>query len=83
MYRYDAENRLIESRAPASGACPVTAYTGTFQATLGYDPLGRLYETVGSGTTRFLYDGDELIAEYDGSGTLLRRYTEFRGHYTK
>ena len=41
-----------------------------------YDPLGRLYETVGSstGTTRFLYDGDNLVAEYDGSGNLLRRY---------
>src|SRR3546814_2994653 len=25
-------------------------------------------------TTRFLYDGDELVAEYNGSGTLLRRY---------
>lgn len=40
------------------------------------DPLGRLYETVGGGnTTRFLTDGDELIAEYNGAGTLLRRYT--------
>lgn len=40
-----------------------------------YDPLGRLYETVGaSGTTRFLYDGDALVGEYDGGGNLLRRY---------
>ncbi len=40
-----------------------------------YDPLGRLYEVAGaSGTTRFLYGGDELMAEYDGSGNLLRRY---------
>ncbi|MGR4893572.1 hypothetical protein ACIPPQ_21345, partial [Sphingopyxis sp. LARHCG72] len=35
-----------------------------------------MYETVGSdATTRFLYDGDQLVAEYDASGTLLRRYT--------
>jgi hypothetical protein len=37
--------------------------------------MGRLYETNASaGATRFLYDGDELIAEYNSSGTLLRRY---------
>ncbi len=37
---------------------------------------GRLYEVYGSvtGTTRFLYDGDDLVAEYNSSGTLKRRY---------
>src|SRR3546814_90352 len=61
-YLYDIENRLV-------GA------SGGSSATLRYDPLGRLYEVVsGSNTTRFLYDGDELVAEYNGSGTLLRRY---------
>src|SRR3546814_6131025 len=49
--------------------------SGGSSATLRYDPLGRLYEVVsGSNTTRFLYDGDELVAEYNGSVTLLRRY---------
>jgi len=50
--------------------------SGGMSAQLRYDPLGRLYETNGgtAGTTRFLYDGDELVAEYDGSGVLLRRY---------
>jgi RHS repeat-associated protein len=42
--------------------------------TLGYDPLMRLYQTSGASTTRMLYDGDTLIAEYDGSSSLLRRY---------
>ncbi|WP_338426903.1 RHS repeat domain-containing protein [Sphingopyxis kveilinensis] len=61
-YVYDIENRLVS----ASGAT---------NATLRYDPLGRLYETVGGGaSTRFLYDGDQLVAEYDGTGNLLRRY---------
>lgn len=61
-YVYDVENRLVSA-------------SGAKNATLRYDPLGRLYETVGGGaTTRFLHDGDELIAEYDGAGTLLRRY---------
>lgn len=61
-YVYDVENRLVSA-------------SGARNATLRYDPLGRLYETVGGGnTTRFLYDGDELVAEYNGSGTMLRRY---------
>ena len=29
--------------------------------------------------TRFLYDGDELVAEYNGSGALLRRYAHGAG----
>lgn len=61
-YVYDVENRLVSA-------------SGAVNATLRYDPLGRLYETTGGGsTTRFLHDGDELVAEYDGAGTLLRRY---------
>lgn len=61
-YVYDVENRLVSA-------------SGTKNSTLRYDSLGRLYETVGDGaTTRFLYDGDELVAEYNGTGTLLRRY---------
>jgi RHS repeat-associated protein len=31
------------------------------------------------GATHFLYDGDELVAEYDGSGGLLRRYVHGLG----
>jgi len=61
-YVYDAENRLVR----ASGAP---------NATLAYDPLGRLWQVSGgAGTTRFVYDGDRLVAEYNASGTLLRRY---------
>lgn len=62
-FTYDIENRLV------------TAVSGTRNSGLRYDPLGRLYETTGaSGTTRFLYDGDELVAEFNSAGTLLRRY---------
>jgi RHS repeat-associated protein len=61
-YSYDLENRL-------------TGANGTYNASLRYDPLGRLYQTaVGSATTTFLYDGDRIAVEYDGSGNLLRRY---------
>jgi YD repeat-containing protein len=52
-YSYDIENRLTASSNGAS---------------LSYDPLGRLAQvTLGSSTTRFLYDGDALVAEYNGA----------------
>lgn len=57
---YDAENRLVSSS------------NGT---TLTYDPLGRLWQVVkGAANTRFLYDGDALVAEYDSAGTMTARY---------
>lgn len=61
-YTYDVENRLLSA-------------SGTDNATLTYDPLGRLYSvTSGSATTTFVYDGDRIAAEYNGSGSLLQRY---------
>lgn len=66
-YVYDVENRLVTRGGGGS-------------ATLRYDPLGRLHEVVsGSSTTRYLYDGSDLVAEYDGAGTLLRRYVHGGG----
>lgn len=54
--------------------------TGPGSATLAYDPLGRLYQTVGGGvTTRFQYDGIDLIAEYDASNAVQRRYVHGPG----
>lgn len=50
------------------------------QATLRYDPHGRLLEVAGGGaTTRFLYDGDELLVEYNIAGAILRRYVHGPG----
>ncbi|MBN8809655.1 MAG: hypothetical protein J0I47_15665 [Sphingomonas sp.] len=65
-YAYDVENRLVGR----SGGLALT-----------YDPNGRLWQTAGgaSGTTQYLYDGDQLVAEYDGSGNLLRRYVHGPG----
>jgi RHS repeat-associated protein len=65
MFTYDVENRLVGR----SG-----------NVTLNYDPLGRLYEVTGNGnSTRFLYDGDALVAEYDASGAVTRRYAHWFG----
>lgn len=62
-FTYDAENRLV-------GA------SGAKNATLRYDPLGRLHEVSGgSGVTRFIWDGNALAMEYDAAGNILRRYT--------
>jgi RHS repeat-associated protein len=62
-YIYDGENRLVSATA------------GGVTATLTYDPLGRLWQVVkGAANTRFLYDGDALVGEYDGSGNLTNRY---------
>ncbi|MEO7177647.1 MAG: RHS repeat-associated core domain-containing protein, partial [Allosphingosinicella sp.] len=48
---------------------------------LAYDPGLRLYQTSGgsAGTTRFAYDGAALIAEYNGSNAMLRRYVHGAG----
>lgn len=66
-FGYDFENRLLQ----------VTGGSLSFAA--AYDPLGRLHNTDdGSADVDFLYDGDALSAEYDGS-TLLRRYVHGPG----
>ena len=63
-YTYDHSNRL----KTVSGGI-------SFQ----YDPGGRLYQqTVGSTSTQYLYDGLDLIAEYNGT-TVLRRYVHGPG----
>ncbi len=79
VYRYDVENRLVEKRAQGLGNtnCAALAYSGVIEASLSYDPMGRLYEsqgTSGSTATRYLYDGDALTLEYGPGGQMLRRY---------
>ncbi len=63
-YGYDYDNRLT------------SAYGGI---NLSYDPAGRLHQVVGATTTRFLYDGADVIAEYDTGGNVLRRYVHGPG----
>ena len=54
---------------------------GARNAALSYDPLGRLWQVSGgpSGTTRFVYDGHALVAEYDQWGNMLKRYVDGAG----
>jgi RHS repeat-associated protein len=72
-YGYDLDNRL--KTAVKTGAGAVTA-------ALSYDAEGRLRQTaINTGTTTttdLLYDGTNLIGEYNGS-TLARRYVHGPG----
>lgn len=60
-FAYDLENRL-------------TGVSGSASMSLIYDPNGRMRETAASTTEQYLYDGDDLLVEYNTSGTILRRY---------
>jgi RHS repeat-associated protein len=48
--------------------------TSLGSANYAYDPAGRLYVSTGSATRRYVYDGQQVIAEYNGSGVLQNRY---------
>lgn len=63
-FSYDTENHLLSA-----------SKTG-LSATYVYDPIHRqAQKTVGSVKTRFIYDGNQRIADYDGtSGNLVTRY---------
>lgn len=65
-YTYDMENRLVAASGTVNGQ--------SVSASLTWDPLGRLQlVTINGAVRRFLYDGDALVGEYNGS-TLTRRY---------
>jgi RHS repeat-associated protein len=65
-YSYSSENLLTSSSGGAS---------------LTYDPAMRLYQVSGgtAGTQRFAYDGSDLVAEYNSSNAMLRRFVHGPG----
>ena len=70
QYTYDAENRLTKVEDFVAGT-PTPAFTSTYR----YDGLGRRIEKVaGSQTTRYVYDGEDILLEYDGTNTRQSRY---------
>ena len=71
---YDGRGNLITSGSSTYGYSAENMLISGPGVALDYDPTGRLIRTVGGAETRFAYDGAELIAEYDGAGTLMRRY---------
>ncbi len=62
-YTYDEENRLL------------SIVNGLSSAGYTYDAFNRrVSKTVNGITTYFVYDGDGIIADYDGTGTLSAEY---------
>ncbi len=53
--------------------------TATGGVTLAYDPVLRLYDVTGAATTRFAYDGLAMIAEYNSTNALQRRFVHGPG----
>lgn len=67
-YAYDLDNRLK------------TASRAGLSASLNYDAAGRLRRTsIGGAVTDLLYDGVDLVAEYNGANALKRRYVHGPG----
>jgi len=74
-YTYDAENRLVKAEEFAAGN-PTPFATSTYR----YDGLGRRIEKVANGQTkRYIYDGEDILLEYDGANVLQARYTHGPG----
>jgi RHS repeat-associated protein len=68
QYTYDAENFAAGN--------PTPAFTSTYR----YDGLGRRIEKVANGQTRrYIYDGEDILLEYDGANVLQARYTHGPG----
>lgn len=72
---YDAKGNLTSLWRSAYGYSSenlLTTATGT--SGLSYDPLMRLYQISAATSTRFGYDGTDMIGEYNCSNALQRRY---------
>jgi RHS repeat-associated protein len=69
---WNSVGQLDSARTTKAGS---TTFT-----TFGYDALGRrVRKTTGTNTIRYVYSGARVVAEFDGSGNLIRRYTYLPG----
>ena len=94
-YAYDLNGNLASKTAKVAGACTggVTTYTFDIEnrlvridfagggfAEYRYDGLGRRIEKdVNGAVTRYVYDGSNILLEYDGLNVLVARYTHGPG----
>jgi len=66
-YHWNRRNQLTGIDLPPSAGAAAVTYR--------YDALGRRIEkAVDAAVTRYVYDGDDIVLETDGQGSLLRRY---------
>lgn len=75
-YGYDSKGNLTSDGTNAFAYSSENLLkSGPNSSALTYDPMFRLYQlTSGTATTRWAYDGLNMIAEYNGSNALLRRH---------
>jgi RHS repeat-associated protein len=77
-YSYDANGNLTSDGANTytyDGENRIRVVNGAHNTTLQYDPLGRLSRVGSSPINYLLFDGEDLIGEFDGStGAQTRRY---------
>ncbi|MBS0398649.1 MAG: RHS repeat-associated core domain-containing protein, partial [Proteobacteria bacterium] len=71
---YDGRSNLSSTGLQSFGYDGLNRLTSTTGTTLVYDALDRLNQVVSGAGTKFLYEGQQIIAEYNGAGTLQRRY---------
>ncbi len=69
-YIHDGENRLtrVDIKKLVSGVLTSYSYL--------YDPFGR---RIGKGSTRYVYDGDNILYEYNSNNVLMKRYVNGPG----
>jgi len=76
---YDANQNITTGLGTTYGYNALNELTSAGGATFTYDAVGRLHGSTGSVTRRYLYDGQQVIAEYDGAGTMVSRYVPGAG----
>ena len=79
---YDADGNMTSKGTATYIYNSENLLTGTGGGVaLAYDPMNRLSKVTGSGgvARTLLYDGDDLIAEYDAAGAMTRRYVHGGG----
>jgi RHS repeat-associated protein len=86
-YAFDADGNLINRSDGAILAYDVTnrliSFVGAATGDYQYEPAGRrISKTInGTQTTWFLWDGTQLLAEYDNAGNRTKRYGYLPGDY--
>lgn len=74
-YTFDAENQLIQIQEFPNASSPASK-TVTYR----YDGLGRRIEkNVDAVVTRFVYDNEDILLEFDGGNSFSARYTHGSG----
>lgn len=65
---YDTQNRLVQVTKPG------------MTVSYKHDPFGRRIEKNVNGIiTKYLYDGEDIVIEYDGNGNMIAKYTHGHG----